>query len=244
MIGEDRIRLNNRFVEVFKHLELRGDIVKNDRGGKGMGDFAEKILGNRGYGHIISAFLNEKDKRVIDYKHARRLCKEYGVNETYMFEGTGTPFGMDLPDLSPISASNTPLHNILFTTVEAFAGSGQAMGQLNKERLSYFSMPGLQGDSMVAFPITGNSMDPVIRDGDMVVCKEVGLLSDVRDNKIYAVKSNGSLWIKYVQRIMDGHGIVRRLKLISANHLEYDPFVEEVNEHTRLYQVIRRISEV
>ena len=230
-------------MEVFKLLELRGDIVKNDRGGKGMGDFAEKILGNRGYGHIISAFLNEEDKRVIDYKHARKLCKEYGINESYMFEGAGTPFGMDLPSVSP-QISAVGAENILFTTIEAFAGSGQAVSDSDTESLSYFSMPGLQGSGMVAFPIQGDSMNPIIQNGDMVICKEIGMLSDVRDNKIYAVKSNGSLWVKYVQRILDDRGIVRRLKLISANHLEYDPFVEDVNEHTRLYQVIRRISKV
>jgi hypothetical protein len=32
------------------------------------------------------------------------------------------------------------------------------------------------------------------------------------------------------------------LKLISANHLEYDPFEEEINEYTRLYEVVRKIS--
>jgi hypothetical protein len=32
------------------------------------------------------------------------------------------------------------------------------------------------------------------------------------------------------------------LKLISANYLEHDPFVEEVNESTKLFKVIRRIS--
>lgn len=243
MIGEDRINLNNRFMQVFSLLEQRGDIVKNDRGGKGMGDFAEKILGNRGYGHIISAFLNEDDKRVIDYKHARTLCKEYGINESYMFEGLGTPFGMDLPSITE-QMTNIALDNILYTTVEAFAGSGQAISDSVTENLRYFSMPGIQGSGMVAFPINGDSMDPVIKDGDLVICREVSILGDIRDNKIYAVKSNGSLWIKYVQRILDDRGIVRRLKLISANHLEYDPFVEEVNEHTRLYQVIRRISEI
>ena len=38
MIRNDRIQLNERFIKVFKLLEERGDIVKNDRGGRGMGD--------------------------------------------------------------------------------------------------------------------------------------------------------------------------------------------------------------
>jgi hypothetical protein len=58
MIKEDRIDLNKRFIQAFKLLEDRGAIVKNDRGGKGVGDVADRVLGNKAYGHIIRAFLN------------------------------------------------------------------------------------------------------------------------------------------------------------------------------------------
>ena len=97
---------------------------------------------------------------------------------------------------------------------------------------------------MVAFPIEGHSMEPVIINGDIVVCKEVSSLRDIKDNEIYAVKSNGTLWVKYVQLIQDPKGRITSLKLISANYLEHDPFEEEVNSYTRLYKVIRRISQM
>jgi len=42
MIKEDRLLLNERFSKVFQLLEERGVVVKNDRNGKGMGDFAAK----------------------------------------------------------------------------------------------------------------------------------------------------------------------------------------------------------
>jgi phage repressor protein C with HTH and peptisase S24 domain len=67
-------------------------------------------------------------------------------------------------------------------------------------------------------------------------------MDQVKDNEIYAVKNNGSMWVKHVQRIYHG-GRVTHVKLISANHLEHDPFVEEVNVHTRLYKVVRKISD-
>lgn len=244
MIGQDRLELNNRFIEVFGLLEERGDIVKNDRGGKGMGDFAEKILGNRAYGHIVRAFLNEGDRRVIDYRHARALCHSYGVNESYMIDGIGSPFGMDLPASSPENTASNYKGNILFTTTEAFAGSAVDVGSATEESTEYFSMPGLFGSGLVAFPIKGNSMEPVVMNGDIVICREIGLLNEIKDNKIYAVKTSGSVWIKYVQKVPDRAGRIRNLKLISANHLEHDPFVEEVNEHTRLYQVVRKISDL
>ncbi len=243
MIREDRIELNDRFMKVFELLEERGEIVKNDRNGRGMGDFAQKILGNRAYGHIIRAFLNPKDKRVIDYHQARTLCRLYGVNEEYLIDGIGTPFGFDLPR-STTADVPVNLGNILFTTVEAFAGTAIDTGTAAPEDLEYFAIPGISGNGLVAFPIHGNSMEPVIMDGDIVICKEVSSLRDVIDNEIYAVKQNGAIWIKYLQRIYDHKKRVRSLKLISANYLEHDPFEEEVNEYTRLYKVISRINKL
>ncbi|MEZ4957131.1 MAG: S24 family peptidase [Saprospiraceae bacterium] len=242
MIGEDRIELNNRFIKVFQMLEDRGIIIKNDRNGKGIGDVAEKILGNKGYGHIIRAFLNDNDKRVVSYSQARVFCREYGINEDYLLDGSGTPFGFDLPrSSSPISNLNRG--NILFTTVEAFAGSTVGTDSFDTEDTSWFSLPGLQGNGLVAFQINGNSMEPIINDNDLVVCREVDRLENLNDNDIYAVKNNGSLWVKHVQRIYHGNRITH-LKLISANHLEHDPFVEEVGMHTRLYKVVRKISDL
>lgn len=245
MIGEDRLQLNERFIKVFKLLEERGDIIKNDRSGKGMGDFAEKILGNRAYGHIVRAFLNKNDKRVLDYRHARALCREYGVNESYMIDNIGTPFGFDLPQNN---TEDEPAYrrkpNILFTTTQAFAGAAVEAGGFAVEDNSYFYLPGLDGGGLVGFPINGNSMEPIIQNGDMVICRQIGGVHEIKDNKIYAVKSNGALWVKYVQKVPDKKGRITQLKLISANHLEHDPFIEEVNEHTRLYQVIRRISDL
>lgn len=226
-------------------LEERGEIVKNDRNGKGIGDFAEKILGNRAYGHIVRAYLNPRDKRCIDYRQARILCQEYGVNESYMLDGVGSPFGMDLPSRDrDEEVFSGGMGNILFTSTEAFAGTTIGADSFTLEDNEFFSIPGLRGGGMVAFPINGNSMEPVIMNGDIVICREISSPQEIRDNKIYAVKNNGQLWVKYVQKFTDSRGRITQLKLISANHLEHEPFVEDINEYTRLYQVIRKISDI
>ncbi|GJM34656.1 MAG: hypothetical protein DHS20C18_36570 [Saprospiraceae bacterium] len=244
MIREDRISLNKRFIKVFNLLEERGVVIKNDRNGRGMGDFAEKLLGNRAYGHIIRAYLNADDKRCIDYRQARILCREYSVNENYLIDGIGTPFGFDLPETVKEDRGSGKIGNILFTTTEAFAGVAVDSSSFAQEDFEFFTLPGLAGSGLVAFPINGNSMEPVIQDSDLVICREIAGVNEIKDNKIYAVKNNGQLWVKYVQRIPNNKGRIAHLKLISANHLEYDPFVEEVNEYTRLYQVIRKVSDL
>jgi hypothetical protein len=244
MIKEDRIDLNKRFIHAFKLLEDRGAIVKNDRSGRGVGDVAEKVLGNKAYGHIIRAFLNPDSKRVIDYGQAKSFCRAYDINEAWLIYGIGNPFGFEAPsdafvnDRGGVSSGG----NILFTTIRAFAGS--TLGAENQEDNTYFSIPGVSGPGLVAFQIEGNSMDPVIKHNDIVVCKSVENIADIRDNEIYAVKSNGNVWVKYVQKIYNNRGRVTRLKMISANYFDNDPFEEDVNETTRLYKVVRKISNV
>ena len=242
MIKGDRIDLNSRFIQAFKLLEERGAIVKNDRGGKGVGDVADKVLGNKAYGHIIRAFLNADSKRVIDYGQAQSFCRAYDINEAWLLHGIGNPFGFDAPGeaLAADRLMSGGPGNILFTTVRAFAGA--TLGADNAEDNTYFSIPGVSGTGLVAFQIDGNSMDPVIRNSDIVVCRSVENLNDIRDNEIYAVRSNGNVWVKYVQKIFNNRGRIVRLKLISANYFDNDPFEEEVNETTRLYKVVRKIS--
>jgi Peptidase S24-like len=232
MIKNDRIELNDRFVQAFQLLEQRGMIVKNDRSGKGVGDVAEKVLGNKAYGHIIRAFLNNDSKRVIDY------------NETWMLHGIGSPFGFDAPDRT-LYADRAPRDragNILFTTISAFAGT--TLGAESAEDNAYFNIPGVSGSGLVAFPITGNSMEPIIKNQDIIVCREVENIADIKDNDIYAIKSNGSVWVKYVQKIVNNRGRLVRLKMISANYFDHDPFEEDVNESTRLFRVIKKISAI
>jgi hypothetical protein len=244
MIKEDRIQLNERFVQAFKLLEDRGAIVKNDRGGKGVGDVAEKVLGNKAYGHIIRAFLKPDSKRVIDYGQAQSFCRAYNINEAWLLYGIGNPFGFEAPGNAMGSEKlySAGEGNILFTTIRAFAGS--TLGSESQEDNTYFSIPGVSGTGLVAFQIEGNSMEPVIKNNDIVVCKSVENLNDIRDNEIYAVRSNGNVWVKYVQKIYNNRGRIVRFKLISANYFDHDPFEEEVNETTRLYKVVRKISNV
>jgi hypothetical protein len=243
MIREDRLQLNERFRTAFRMLEDRGIIVKNDRNGKGIGDVAERILGNRSYGHIVRAYLNQDSERVVSYTQARVFCREFGINESWMLDGLGSPFGIDIKRTFAAPQAEGKIGNILFTSMEAFAGTTVDAGSFATESNEFFSIPGLSGSGLVAFPVNGNSMEPLINDGDVVICREVNSFQDVRDNDIYAIKNHGSVWIKYVQKLID-KGRVTRLKLISANHLEYDPFQEEINEFTRLYRVIRKISPV
>ncbi len=247
MIPEGRVGMNQRFISVFKLLVEKGEIVMNDRGGKGIGDFANDILG-KPYSHIIRAFLSDTDKRCIDYHHVDKLCELYDVSKTYLLEGKGNPFEdkrirpsgnvSTIPSLANSIGNN----NICFTNIEAFAGNSVEWDSFRQENQDYFHIPGLEGGELFAFPIKGNSMLPVINDGDIVVCKPLRNMNEFKENKIYAINDSGSIWVKHVQKEINPKNGLLQLKLISANHLEHDPFHIEVSENTKLFQVIRRIS--
>jgi phage repressor protein C with HTH and peptisase S24 domain len=244
--GSDRVELTNRFAIVYNLLVQKGEIRKNHPT-KSKAAFAERLLGSKQYGHILEKFLNQK--RQIAYKHARILCNEFGVSEAFMFDGIGEPFA-SYPNAARRNLNNRMIHaepnlggNILFTNVKAFAGAAIDAGPSSETGQYNFNLPGVQGRGLLAFHIEGNSMEPVLNYGDLVICKEIEHISDIRENEIYAIKTNGAVWVKYIQPIYK-NGVIRELKLISANYLEHDPFVEEVNDFTKIYKVIRRVSDM
>lgn len=241
MVETDRIELNSRFQEVYKLLEARGEIVKNHPD-KSKSAFAAKLLGSKQYGHIITQFL--KGKRHIDYKHARKLCDLYQISIDYMIDGVGRPFDAHkAPQSSAVVPNSASSNQILFTTVSAFANAGIDSSSFTYEAASFFSLPDMSGRDLVAFNIEGRSMEPIINTGDMVICQPIEDLLAIKDNQIYAVKQDGKVWIKHVKKIVTNEKVTH-LELISANYLDYPPFIEEVNYTTRFFKVIRRIENI
>lgn len=129
---------------------------------------------------------------------------------------------------------------ITFTSIAAFAGS--TIGEERYESIMKFSIPGITGKGLVAFQIEGNSMDPVIQNNDIVICRKIENYSDLQNNQIYAVRSQGNIWVKYLQKMVNKNGKLIKLKLISANYFDYDPFEENLHDDTTIFKVIRVIK--
>ncbi|MEO1629089.1 MAG: S24 family peptidase, partial [Bacteroidota bacterium] len=184
-----------------------------------------------------------KGKRTITYEQSKKMCAHFNISEAFMFQGIGTPFEQPkIPDPEKRLAMALGINfspNILFTNVEAFASNTVGVDLL--EENERFHIPGLQGD-LVAFNINGESMSPTILAGDMVICTPLKDRNEMVDDDIYAVVSNQSVWVKRVRRCFDKYGRWTHLKLISDNHLEYDPFIIELNEVRKLLRVKRRLT--
>ena len=232
-----RLDLNKRFKNVYSILKKQGEIIKNDRQKSKMA-FAEKI-GTKG--HIIDLYL--KDQRQITYEQVKRLCLQYQVNESYMFQGLGKPFnkkrGKDnnakLEKALGINFSS----NILFTNVEAFASN--TVGADYWEENQSFQIPGLTGD-LVAFNINGDSMAPTILHGDMVICQPMPDFDQIEEGEVYAIVSNQSVWVKRVERDFSKSHTWSHLRLVSDNYEEFPPFTVEKEEVRKLLKVKKRLT--
>lgn len=232
-----RQELNRRFKITYEELVSKGEIVKSNRQ-KSKSAFAAS-LGTKS--HIINLYLN--GKRMITYAQAKLLCSKYGISEAYMFQGIGEPFSSTVlpnPERRLCMALGIDFSpNILFTNAEAFASN--TVGVDLWEQNERFRIPGINGD-LVALYINGDSMNPTIEAGDMVICSSIDMASDLDEEEVYAVVSSSCVWVKRVQKCFDRHGRWTHLRLISDNSEEFDPFIIENSEVRSLLKVTRRIT--
>jgi hypothetical protein len=253
----DRQKLNNRFVQVFNALEAKGLIVKSARDEKSKGRFALKLDTKS---HIIDKYL--RGERYITYEQTKKLCREYSISELFMHQGIGDMFQEEslqivegnvapndlLPHLNA-EANPKPLPGFKetptgYATIKMAAT--HAIGLSDKfleDQLETFNIPGVSGN-YVAFYVKGNSMEPHIMNGDMVICQALDTKDRIVDNRVYAVVTSDGFMVKRIQKIYNDKGSFTHLNLISDNYLEHAPFKVEVRDVIQVLEVKRRLTDM
>jgi phage repressor protein C with HTH and peptisase S24 domain len=92
--------------------------------------------------------------------------------------------------------------NVLFYDIEALAGNGLATMK-NEQVVERWHIPSLIGEH-IAVSISGNSMEPTLKDGDKVIAKRVLSAADIRHNTIYILVYDGAPVIKRVHLVPGG----------------------------------------
>lgn len=130
--------------------------------------------------------------------------------------------------------------NITFTNVEAFSNNN-TIGVDALEQTDRFRIPGMVGN-LIAFNIKGNSMYPTIHTGDMVICHLVETYREIKEDNIYAVVTNQSIWVKRVKKYLNHSGKWTHLKLISDNFQEHPPFLVALKDVKQLLKVKHKLT--
>jgi phage repressor protein C with HTH and peptisase S24 domain len=179
-----------------------------------------------------------REERDVTVELIRKAVDRFDFNPVYIFEGRGEPISKALESPNPVLAIAVDDNNeerIIHVPVAAQAGY---LDQFNDpvyiQELPSFSLPGFEfrHGTYRAFDISGDSMEPSIFQGEMVVCSYVDpdlWQYNIRNNFVYVIITRGDIVVKRVQNNIAEKGI---LTLISDNNF-YHPYeipVEDIQE--------------
>ena len=145
-----------------------------------------------------------------------RLVVNLGVSKEWLLDGTDLPFGktpmrLDSPDghmalMNGDAISATPVYD-----VDATAGASSGRNELfsNENIVGWVNLPNMSPNCRIV-RVSGDSMAPVIQDGDFVAVREVSNPNQIYWGQIYVVQLDDFRVVKYLRRHTDPNMVVLR----------------------------------
>lgn len=122
-----------------------------------------------------------------------------------------------------ITVDNNGSQNILYVPVRARAG--YLLGYGDPEYLSdltSFSLPGLSGGTYRSFEVEGNSMEPTLKNKELIIGEWVESLEHIRDDRVHIVvtKTDGIVIKRLLNRISEYGYVVAKSDAVD-NRADY-----------------------
>jgi transcriptional regulator with XRE-family HTH domain len=187
----------------------------------------------------------ESGKNGISYDVYKAIIQRFSINPLWLMDGEGEMqrstqterrSGAVLPLV--VTVSNDGEENIV--VVDRKAAAGYLRGAEDPgyfEKLPSFRLPGFYGRTYRAFEVSGNSMQPGIYPGDLLVGAYEDALTHIRNNDIYiVVLHDGSIVVKRVKPLASAS-----FELISDN-AEYIPYTINACDIAQVWHVQARIT--
>lgn len=166
----------------------------------------------------LSKYLNAH--MPLSESFLNRIVVNLGVSKEWLLEGTDLPFGKTQAPvggdpLTAVSAAGggTPVYD-----VDATAGAASGRNELfaSDNIVGWVNLPNVSPNCRIV-RVSGDSMAPVIQDGDFIAVREVGNPNQIYWGQIYVIQLDDFRLVKYLRRHTDPNMVVLR----SANP-EYD----------------------
>jgi len=227
--------VSQRYVECIKKLKEEGKI-------RSFRQFAMSV-------NYLPQSLSEvmKGRRDVTIDLLYKTIGKYQLNPQYLFEGQGEPFcNKNDGDFRVVTLMVDQLgrENIVHVPIPAQAGYASGMdNQTMKSELPAYTLPDYQykGGTFRSFDVSGDSMDPVLEDGDKVVCSFVEPVywkHSIKSGQVYVVVTYDDVLIKRIENKIPVDG---SLELISDNDF-FRPYNIPIGEVRELWHVKTRIS--
>lgn len=161
-----------------------------------------------------------------------RLVVNLGVSKDWLLDGTDLPFGKTpvrvdnapSPATGQTEAAGTPVYD-----VDATAGTASGRNELfaSENIVGWVNLPNVSPHCRIV-RVSGDSMAPVIMDGDFVAVREVSNTSQIYWGQIYIVQLDDFRLVKYVRRHTDPNMVVLRSE--NPNYDDMDVRLADIHE--------------
>ena len=172
-----------------------------------------------------------------------RLVVNLGVSKEWLLDGTDLPFGktpvrLDANDgggaLTTVGSrpAGTPVYD-----VDATAGVASGRNELfvNENIVGWVNLPNMSPNCRIV-RVSGDSMAPVIMDGDFVAVREVSNPNQIYWGQIYVVQLDDFRVVKYLRRHTDPNMVVLRSE--NPNYDDMDVRRSDIHEMLLVQHVL------
>lgn len=222
-----------------------GHRVRDTRIEKGMTQ--QQLADTVGVNQPVIGSIESRDSETS--KHASKIADALSVSLDWLLSGKGGKSNIEVKtedgsyetrlntwdESTPLSDDEIDLP--FYSNVHVAAGYGSECEEGSPNRKLRFSKRSLRdanvnSEDAIVMKVVGDSMERLILDGATIAVDTSKANVPIKDNRIYALESDGDLRCKYVQRVPGG-----KIKLISENPM-YDDELYDMDEFSKLYRII------
>ena len=171
----------------------------------------------------------------------RKLALLYGTTPEYIETGE-TSKNQPLHNMPPrviILDPTETRENILFVPLKAQAGYPRLVNDPEfMGRLQTFSIPGFTNGTYRIFEVSGDSMQPLIQAGDLLICAHVESLEEVRDGEVYVLVTTEGILVKPCINTVQKRGAL----IIESDNPEYRPDVVMATDILEVWKYRAKIT--
>lgn len=227
--------VSKRFVDCIKQLKENGSIRS----------FRQFALSVDYLPQSLSEVMKGRRDATIDLIY--KTIKMYNLSSNFLFEGKGDPFNQGKDGdfrVVTIAVDKEGRENILHVPIPAQAGYASGMSaQVMEDDLPCYTLPDYQykGGTYRSFDVSGESMEPVLEEGDKVICSFVEQSywkHSIKDGQVYVIVTDEDVVVKRVGNKILSHGV---LELNSDNDC-FLPYTVDVKEIREIWHVKTRIT--
>ena len=186
-----------------------------------------------------------KGERAITIELIRKATIIYSFNPTYLFTGVGEKFTKKEDSVLTIAVDKDENERILHIPVTAKAGyQDQFNNDVYLDDLVSYTLPNsyFKKGSFRSFEVEGDSMEPVLQNGEIIVCSYVDEPNlwkyNIKDGYVYVVVTDNDIVVKRVTNRLKEENLLE----LESDNTDYPSIFVEADQIREIWSVKMKIS--